>query len=490
MEKQTPVGGNRRLLGSAFVAAVLAVLILLNVSINALAARFGWYLYTEEKYEHTIGNASYEVFRDVAEGEKVRVLFCMSRDSLESDVIYSLVHNTILQLAERHDFIEVEYKNIYLRPAEVEPFRTRVLSGSEEVSYTINEQSVIFVNGEDEKNFRVESLQSFFILDSSGVITGYNGEEISLACLSWVMKDTHPIAGFTAAHGENFGNLLAFSTALVAAGYDVSILDLSTEVPSGVGLVVIANPRWDLDRGAEGSGILAELDYLASYLDAGGSLFVSLDPYVKSDLSGLRGFLAERGLSATQEVIRDSENSITYDGFTLVTRVADGALATEIAGRIGDYTTSRAIVKEGSAILCGEADGWKAEPILLSSETAKTYKSGEITDSEGSYPVFAASRRTVGETTSTILLSSSVYLLANDVMNSATYSNRDVILASLESTADTATPVGCRILAIGNERLEDLTMRAARGYAWLLVGAIPLAVVAVGAIVIVRRKTR
>ena len=61
MRTHTPIGENRRLFGAALVASVLAVLILVNVSITALASRFGWYLYTEEKYEHTIGEASHAV---------------------------------------------------------------------------------------------------------------------------------------------------------------------------------------------------------------------------------------------------------------------------------------------------------------------------------------------------------------------------------------------------------------------------------------------
>ena len=61
MKTHTPIGENRRLFGAALVAAVLAVLILVNVSVTALASRYGWYLYTEEKYEHTVGDASYAV---------------------------------------------------------------------------------------------------------------------------------------------------------------------------------------------------------------------------------------------------------------------------------------------------------------------------------------------------------------------------------------------------------------------------------------------
>ena len=89
-----------------------------------------------------------------------------------------------------------------------------------------------------------------------------------------------------------------------------------------------------------------------------------------------------------------------------------------------------------------------------------------------------------------MFLASSVYFLANDVMNSAIYANRDVVLASMEAASGNPAPVGCRVLSIDNSRLEDLTMGTARLYTLLVAVAVPLAVSAVGIYVIVRRKIR
>ena len=480
---------DRRFLGAATFAAILALLILANVILNAFVTRFSLYLYTEEKYEHTIGDASLSVFADVPEGERVKVLFCMAEEEMAGDTVYSLVLNTFRQLEERHDFIEIDFVNIFLHPAAVRDYTKRTTVTGEEISYAINEQSVILV-GEGEGNFRVESLESFFILDSDRAITGYNGEEIAIACLAWLFADTHPVAGFTNTHGENFDSMQAFSVMLVAAGYDILLLDLSEEIPTGLDLAVIANPRWDLDRSAPGSGITSELDRLASFVDGGGNLFVSLDPYAKSELIGLTEFLAARGLAATKNVIRDLDNSLTYDGYTLVTTPAADPFATAVFDRVGDFSTARAVVSSASAIECSTVGAWSAEPILLSSPTAETYKNGSLVSDAGSFPVFAVSQKTEGTTTSTVFLTSSVYLLANDVLNSATYLNRATLLASLERAVGRPMPVGCTILSVNNSRLEDLTMGTARLYAVLLAVGVPLAVLGVGAFITVRRKIR
>ena len=480
-----PTREGRRLLGTAFFVSVIAVLILANVIVNALASSLGWYFYTEPRYEHTIGDASHAVL-DGAE-ESVRVIFCTDEESLESEVSFSLVLHTFRQLEERYDFISVEFVNIYLHPADVAPYRTRTLANGEVVEYSINEQCIILVSGEDESDFRVETMESFFVLDESRTITAYNGEEFAIACLAWVLRDTHPVAGFTMGHGENQADLLAFYTTLVAAGYDVTMMTLDEDIDEGVGLVVVANPRWDLERGA---GVVSELDRLAAFLDRGGTLFVSLDPYAKASLSGIRGFLAERGLTATQDVIRDSQNSITTDGFTLVTDYAVNEYATSVSDRIGAFGGSRALVREASAIACDTVGDYTAYPLLTASSSAVCYRNGVVVDSAGGYPVLAVSEAEVAGGTATVILSSSVYFLANDAMNSATYTNRDVVLASLEAATGMSAPVGCTVLPIESTRLEDLTMGTARLYTILVAVVIPLAVASFGVVVTVRRKNR
>lgn len=491
MNEQMPSRESRRLAGAAFVAATLAVLILVNVIINALAVRFSWYFYTEERYEHTIGGAADAVLANTPEGQSVRVLFCMAEEKMEGDTVYALVLNTFRQLAARYDFIEIEFVNIYLHPELVSRYRVRTTAAGEKIESAITEYSVILVSGEDEERFRVENLQSFFVLDESQMITAYNGEEIAISCIAWTLTDSHPVAAFTMGHGENQSDLLAFYTTLVAAGYDIMLLDLNEDIPEGVELIVIANPRWDFLRGAVGSGYDSELDRLDAFLGGGGTLFVSLDPYAKAPLSGLRGFLAERGLAATQDVIRDSQNSITTDGYTLVTEFAPSAFGTALVDRLGEFSTSRAIVREASVLSLSSVNGYTVEPILLSSSSSESYRDGELVSGEGGFPVLAVSEKPLeGGGRATVFLSSSVYFLANDVMNSAIYANRDVVLASMEAASGQPAPVGCRVLSIDNSRLEDLTMREARFYTFLTAAAVPLILCAVGMFVIIRRKIR
>ena len=471
---------------AAYIALVLAALLFANLVITALCDHFSLYFYTGEHYEHHIGPAANDLFPAGSEGDDVSILFCMAEEKLTSDPIYSLVYNTARQLAEVLPFLSVKHENIYLNPGAVKPYRTVTDSLGNETQVAITEESVIFVsNG----RHRTERLESFFVLDKNRAVTAYNGEEVMLACISNVRSANRPLAAYTTSHGENFAEMQGFYTLLLAAGYGITVLSPEEDIPAEVSLVVISNPRYDFDRAAPQNPNPEELDRLDAFLKRGGTLYVSLDPYSKGDLTHLRAFLASYGLSAGTDIIRDAENSLTRDGYTLVTDRGSGETAGTVFRRVSSYTSARAIVREASRIKFSEVSGWKSEPILLSSSTAVTYKNGAVLESGGSFPVLALSR-SEKPGGGAVLLSSSVYFLADDVLYSGIYSNRTVALALLSELGAQHVAVGCTILPVNSTRLEDLTMRTARLYCTLLAGVIPIGVALAGTCILIRRRRR
>ncbi len=468
--------------------AIVAVVVMVNVILNALATKFSWYLYTEEYYEHTIADAADTRFAALQGAPPVTVLFCMPADELEADAVYRLPYRTACQLAERYDFIEIKHVNIYLNPEEVAPYRqqTDPLTG-ETATLNIGEQSVIFVSGE---NYRVESLESFFLLDENNSIIAYIGEEQMTAYLSWVRQATHPVAAFTYTHGENYQELGSFYTALLALGYEVKQIDPALDpIDSDVSLLIVANPLYDLDRAAPGSGVVTEYERINDFLARGGALFVSLDPYVKSSLPNLSALLQEAGLATDGAVIRDDQNSITTDGYTLITDYAVNAEASALAGAIAPNGSPRVILREASAIQCQSNAIYTVHPLLLSSPSAVTYRDGKVENRDGSYPVFAASTRENPDgSTGTVLLSTGVFLLANDVLSSANYANRSLIFATLSRYADGESVVGSTLLPIAGGTLEDMTIAAARRWTLLVAVAVPLSVAVTGTVLLLRRR--
>lgn len=470
---------------AAYIAVFLVALVLLNVIINALATRYEWYFYTGEKYEHTAGGAAEAVFAGVE--EPVTILFCDEEENLLSDKISALAYNTALQLAEKLDFLTVETVNIYLHPSKVEPYRTSTDAEGNTVTSAITTDSIIFTSA---KEYSVETLSTFFVLNDQQIITSYVGEERMISTIGRVLRKDKVKAAYTATHGENFTELPAFYTLLHGAGYDITTVDLNEDIPADISLIVIANPLYDFNRAAAGSGAVSELDRLEAFVKRGGCLLVSLDPYGKGDLTRLRAFLAECGLSATDEIIKDRENSITSDEFTLITEFADNATASSVKNRIGSLLDGYAITRESSRIRLSSAEGYTAEAILTSSPSARLYQGGEPVDDGGSYTVLARSVYTGDEEGGSVILSSGAYFTANDVLNSSTYLNRAVLFALLDEAGAPTVPLGATALTMNSSLLEGLTMQAARLYTVLLAVLLPLALSAVGIFVLARRKFR
>ncbi len=470
---------------AAYIAVFLAALVLFNLIINALATRYEWYFYTGEQYEHTAGGAAEAVFSGVE--EPVTILFCDEEENLLADKIAALAYNTALQLQERLDFITVETVNIYLHPSKVEPYRTSTDAEGNTTTSAITTDSIIFKSA---KGFTLETLSTFFVLNDQQVITSYIGEERMISSIGRVLREETVKAAYTATHGENFAELPAFYTLLHGAGYDVTTIDLNEDIPEDVSLIVISNPLYDFNRAAEGSGVVSELDRLEAFVKRGGCLLVSLDPYGKGDLSKLRAFLAECGLSATDEIIKDRENSITSDEFTLLTEFADNPSASSVKDRIADFSKGDPITRESSRILLSPAEGYAAEAILTSSATARLYRSGEAVDDGGSYTVLARSLYTGNGEGGSVILSSGAYFVANDALQSATYLNRSVLFALLYEAGAPTVPLGATPLMMNSTLLEGLTMQTARLYTVLLAVLLPLALGVAGFFVLARRKFR
>lgn len=471
---------------TAMIALFIAVLAVLNVVIYALATKYSWYAYTTTTYEHEIGASSEVYFSDLStEGKTVKIRFCMQKDELEADTVFNLVHQSALQYAAKYSFIEVDYINIYTDPDEVTGYKyeTDSETGVRKKINDINTETVI-IDGDGQ--FMVQQMSSFFILDSSQSIQAYNGEEVMSSMVHWVLTDEHKSVYFTRNHGETSN--LSFYNLLVCAGYTVHELDLSTsEVPPDGDLVVISNPLYDFESAAPGSGIISEIERLGSFLERGGMLYVTLDPLV-TGLSHLDALLAEWGLTRQAATVRDSSQALTADGLTLITRYPDSSIAKTISERIAPFDSGSVVLKSAAPIiLTASANGAATEAVLSSSPSAKAYASGELVSSDGNYTVAALSTSASG---GSIFLVSSIYLSAQDAIQSNSYANGDLLYALFEAAGGASVPLGTSILVYDSEQLQGLAMGTVHLYTVLLVVLIPALAVIVGAVIRIRRKNR
>lgn len=488
-------------------ALVFALVLVFNIMLTIIVESFGLYVYEKDNTDYSIsGNTDHLFDAAIAEGKKIKVSFCLDKFDEEGYLDHAtgkLVHKTVLEFAERYpSFIDIDYINVMTRRnkdgklVDLSKYQTDMRGEATKILKT----SVIFECGE---NYRVVTdfystagFADFYTLDSSNNLTSYNGEEVVASMMSWVLSDTHETAYFTQYHSEVVD--IAFANLLVCAGYYIDVIDLKSEaVPDDAAMVVISNPKTDFERGAEGTEIVSEIERLRAYLNRGGNLMVTLDPYAKR-LAVLESFIAEYGISFStsvdsesgrlaRNIVKDYSGAITPDGFTLVADYADNELANAINAKVSEFSDGNVIIREVSAL---ELSG-NAKPLLVSSSASVLEAHGGTIDTSGRYAIAAYSDVTLGGGASAkIFVVPSIYLAVSDALVSRGYSNKDFVYALLEKYFESGTaPYGCNDVIYETDTLENLTMRSARIYTAVIM-AIPVVLAVVGTVVIVKRRQR
>ena len=507
-QKFTSFLRGRNFASGLLVAIIVTAVVFVNVLCYTLSAYFGLYIYSPETPDFTIGDTFSDVFNKAVEdkGEKVTVTFCKSEDEVIADSTGSYVRETALRFAEKYpQLISLRYVNLITKydcdtgedvAEELERYR-KDMKGNDTV---LHNTSVIFST---DTSWRVMTgivsgtgYADFYTLDSNYYITSYNGEEKFASMVAWVLADEHGTAYFTIGHGESASAEL--NSVLTCAGYYVSTLNLKDSeidrIPEDAALLIISNPTTDIERAKSGSGVVAEYEHIKNYAEGGGDILVTVDPYAKR-LPNLYALLAEYGISVAKtddgelQTIKDSSNAITTDGFTLVVELdgaEDNTISREMKSKLAPLG-GNVILRDVAPLSLSGA----AKPLLVTSPSSECYSGGEVTDSSGSYAIAAYSTLTgTSGKSSGLFFIPSIYLTATDAMVTNGYANKDFVYSLLDVFYGMGDmPYGTSSIVYDTGILENLTMRTARIYTAILM-ALPIALGAFGAVMLIRRKNR
>lgn len=486
---------------AVLTAIVIAVVVFVNIIIYTLSGVIPLYLYSPVKDDLSISSASDVLFEKyIEDGRRVTVTFCSYEDVVASHDTGKFVLETAREFEKRYEgFISLRFVNAITKlDSEGRSVADELEIYQDGGNNAINDTSVIFST---DTSYRVltdtysgTGYIDFYTLDDQLYITSYNGEETIAASVLWALSENHGTAYMTIGHGETANGTLY--NILTAAGYNVRELNLrKNDIPEDAELLIISNPISDFERGAEGSTLITEYDRLKAYSRLGGKFMVCLDPTVKA-LPVLEGFISEFGISfatidsGERSIIKDSENAITTDGFTLVADFSSSEIASKMQSVISDRTgdpDGRVIIRGvGALVLEGNA-----MPILTSSSSSVLEADGETVNTDGRYTIAACSILENDLTSEAkMFVMSDGMLTASDAIVTDGYSNKDFLYSLFDSFFDKGDmPYGCRSIIYNEAVLENLTMGTAKTYTAVLL-AIPTALIAVGAFVLVRRKNR
>ena len=479
----------------ALTALVVIAIILLNASVTSLAVRYGWFVNMNPTLYYPVTDTCFDyldayVMPDAE--EDIRIIFCDERENVESETTLSYVLNTATELAERYpDQITIEFLNVWENPKTARAWGVKAST------------SVVVASGDAH---RVCTLRDFFLFpanDSENPVA-YTGEKRFAVAMKAVVSPDAPVAYFTLNHGEAMEDY-ALLYAVTDAGYMVNYLDaLSFDIPEDCGLLVSYNPARDFTA-VDGVSGVSEIDKLDAYLARGGQFmcFVSADTFAAGGFDHLEGYLARWGATFAHDTgaegveecfaIRDTAHSLTTDGYTLVgelpTAGEGGAIMADLDGTLRISNATAITVAEGYVPQNGNyVSGTRTlTPLLRSYAGAEAWAGGRPVDrtSEG-YNLVTLTRD--ASTNASVLVCSSTEFATEASLQSGVYGNGPFLLTAMEAMGKEEVPVGLKAQPFSDETIHILTTAQARNITIALVAIPVILVLAVGMIVLIRRK--
>lgn len=475
----------------AFTSLVIVVVLLLNALLSVLDNSFGLYADMTSEQIYEISDETRMLLSET--DEKIEIIFCRDRDKIADTFDMS----KIIGLAEKY---EREFDNISVRYVDY-------MRNANELRRIIRSTTTIFEDGDvivrsvKGDKYRLLKSNAFFTFTENGELFGFNGEMRFTSTILSVARATDDVIVFTTGHGELMTSL-AISEVLYDAGYSgdsVRTVNLKTEqIPENTKLVVIYNPKYDFaGRESEKAGSVNEIAKLNEYMQKKeGNILVLLDKDTPS-LPNLSEYLSDDwGISfRSGEVITDAKNAVDTYGLELIARYN----TTNDNSNFYAYSITKNILGNAQTVMSNATPLYintdlskTVAPVLKSSKDATVSKTGTssagIASGEQILMAISTDHRTSGgvEKYSHVIVSGSVEFLS-DKTQYRSYANSDLVRSALSLVTKEKVPVNIETKPFENTSLKTISNDGKRDFTIALSVMAPLAVVAYGIYVYVRR---
>lgn len=473
-----------------FTVVVVALIIAANAIFSSLCYNLLWYTDMTSEQMYSISDTTRDLLSDLTEDDiNVKIIFCSEPDKIESDYMQKLVHQMALLYQKEFDFVTVEYVDLLSDPTAVDQYMTTAAT-------KIKTTNVIIAT---DTGFRVFANDGFFYFsEQDGSVFAFNGEyKITTAILQ--LAYDNPIAYFTVGHGETTTSS-ELAELFTDAGYDVRTIDLSKEeIDPKAKVIAINGPRYDF-MGYRDE--VNEIGKIADFLDGGGSLMVFMDPKAAGtqDFTELNEFLSEWGISFGKSVLKDSVNSISADGYSLVSQYTTEGLGASLTTSMRTLeTVPKAIVRYAMPIeiLYDEKiidkSARAVSPVLVSYPTTESYPfTDESTaDKSGIFNLMTVIQDSIiidSETYTTYVLAcGTTSFTSSDYLKSNAYGNADIIFSAMRAMGREKVPADIDFRVFEDETL-DITQQQATTWTVILTALLPSVVLVCGIVMFVKRK--
>ncbi len=469
---------------------------------------------------------------------KLNIVFCSDRDVLEDDELTRYVSYTARSIAKSFpDHVSVQYIDIATNPSSVQKYKVNSAA-------TLYNSDVIVEFGSE---YLVQGVNSFYYTESTADKPwAYNGEQRLTAMIMSVTRVESPICCITSNHGESLfdgnGNVKeeysTFIALIKSAGYTVQILDLENEdIPEDCRMIITFDPTEDYKAFGElDEGEISEIEKLDKYLDQSKSFFFICNPDTPK-LPSLEEYLEEWGVSVNRD--ENSENYVIEDQINCT----NGGVGSVVVGNYATAGLGATLTEDmrksvypakvifGNSTAIAPADNYVRRYATATETTSEYvyygyYKNGvtrtmldvfttyntasaltngevyEIATDSNLFKLMTITQESeyVQETNLTSTTQSSYVLalastdfLTNEVLNSKSYGNTDVLLSALRNTGNETVATNLSLKGIYVYDIKDeAALKNVNAPAWLycLVLIPPILIFSAGIVITIRRKYR
>lgn len=463
------VSGRIALRGGSYSVAVsvvlLAILVVLNILVGALPTSATKYDISSSQL-YSISSNTKVVVNNLQ--QDITIYWVVQADE-EDDVI----ENLLGKYESLSDHISVVKKNPDVYPTFTQNY----------TSETVSNNSLIVESGD---RYRYIAYDDIYVqevdMSSYSYTTSFNGEGAITSAIDYVVTEDLPKLYTLEGHGES-ALPDTFSSQIEQANIEVESLSLLTvdEIPEDADALAIYAPTSDISE--------TERDMLADYVSGGGKLLVIAGPTESGTLTTLYSLLADYGVEATDGIVVESDREHYAFGYPYV-------LLPELTS--DDITDSLiensyyAILPVAQGMTVSESASGSVTQLLTTSDTAFSKAAGydlttydrEDGDTDGPFAL-AVSVET--ENSGGIVWFSSSYFLEDTYNAYSSGANCDLAMNALSSLVVERESISVQSKSLGYNSLT-ISDSTASLLKTLMMGVFPLVYLAVGVVIIVRRR--
>ena len=206
-------------LAVGLTVSFVALVVLINAVVYALAYSYGWYLDLTGTQYYGITEKSEKYLDEIlTEDTQIKIIFCQDKDRVLDDSSGYYVYRCAETYKKAYpNNITIEFLDVIENPDLANIYTTQLGTPL----YTYN---VIFESNKSD-NFRLMTYENFYTLDAeTGSVYAFNGERRFTAYIMALCVE-YPVCYFTTGHGENVfdteGKPCALYNLMIDAGFDV-----------------------------------------------------------------------------------------------------------------------------------------------------------------------------------------------------------------------------------------------------------------------------